>query len=214
VSLGLTSYYGSLTYASLVPQFANLTNFCVFRAIICDFTGPFPRLRCLQFASQYIGYVMMGGGRDLVLAAPCLEQITIHTANTTWGRLSSYEDVLPHVRNLSTLPHLQHIKMLFPDSCSEEFTPAVVTRILLTGMLASRCWRQVTSHMVPAPIRISDNDEADNVLLLSQVQWHVITPGQKQVDVYLPLIHVSWWRAWVPGLQAKQIVWELCLLCR
>jgi hypothetical protein len=81
---------------------------------------------------------------------------------------------------------------------------------VLTSMLASRHWRHVTSYLPPVQIRIDDNRDVDSASL-AHIQWHVIVPKQAHPDTYRPRIQISRWRAWIPGMRAKQIVWDLCL---
>jgi hypothetical protein len=201
--------YNALTDAWLNPYLLSLTELTIV-GTTCNLKGPLPRLRCLRLPIRGGG----GGDGGLVLVdeklssfAPNLEQLALHVS-TIWNNSDPRCDVLPCFTSLSRMPRLEHVELLSSYGPGwARITSTIVTLTLLTGILTSPAWRQITSCITPAPIYV---DDSLYVAALPHVLWHVFQ-GRKHVGTYRPRVQASYWHSWVPGLCSKQVVWDLCL---
>jgi hypothetical protein len=199
VSLFIDTRCSNIDTSSLHPYLTSLTELSIVGKIH-GILSPLPRLRHLQLPLKFVI------DNDIASCAPYVEQFSIYMSAWNYSHLN--RNVLPCFASLSRMPALRHVRLLCSyESTYERVAPAIVTHALITGMLASSSWRHVTSHMMPAPIRVHDVDTA----LLTYMQWHVVQ-NSKHISTYRPrMMQLARWRAWVPGLQAKQITWDLCL---
>jgi hypothetical protein len=196
ISLDLVRY-GVNYEAWLDALLVNLTELSIIEHFD-RLTGPYPRLRRLRLP--------LDGRRlyqDLNSFVPNLEQLAL-----IWMDKRSAQDMLSHLTSLRCMPHLSHVELRLPVNKQRwGITRTTLTRTLLAAMMHARCWQQITCSFKPASIYLDDDAKLAS---LEHVRWHVIR-SPAHLDTYRPHVLVSLWRRWVPGLRAKQVLWDLCL---
>jgi hypothetical protein len=197
ISLDLVSY-GANYEAWLNAHLVHLTELSIIEHVP-KLTGPYARLRRLRLPLNSPRHC-----QDLSCFAPNLEQLAL-----VWVDAGSNRDIFSRLANLQCMPHLSHVELWLPvDRPWWNLSRNTLTLALLINMLHARCWRQVTCSAKPVSVYL-DNKDA-RLVSLEHVRWHVMRSSTR-LDTYRPRIRVVNWRRWLPGLRAKQVVWELCL---
>jgi hypothetical protein len=191
-------------HAWLSPYLANLTSLSV---DLPGYTimGSFPRLQQLQLST-----LTSSCYKKVISMAPHLEHLIMTFPSIIWRQRDPRRYRPPYFADLARALHLRHVELLAGHGpCCVRITPDVVTSALLTAMMASPKWRQVTCYMAPVSLFLTGMNDAQ-VASLAHVQWHVVQ-HQKLLGTYRPLIEIVSWRKWIPGLNARKLIWDFCL---
>jgi hypothetical protein len=195
-SLTLNEYH-SHTNHYIISRLSHLTELTLCSAVKGDkeLVGPYVKLRRLRLPSGYIE----NATRDVDEIAPCLEQLSIGES-MSW--LVSHRSSC--LMSLSSSTRLQHVILRRSTIDNRPTDANELTRLVISHMVRSKCWRQVTCAIMPVTFYLS-RDIAPGILSL--VRWHLLKESNA-IESYRPRIYVIRWRMWIPGLPAHRIDWE------
>jgi hypothetical protein len=196
-SLELYPDLPAIEYPWIIPYLCSVTDLAI--QCLSSKEGTYPRLLRLQVLFHDAALRM----QDMTCIAPCLEQLSMREL-MMWEWFSGHRCPSALFASLTRLPRFQHLALRESD----RYNLAEATRELILGMIYSRSWHQITSPMMPVTLCFDKDDDILSFARLSSLRWHVITGNHNKTTTYRPRVHVSRWRAWIPGLHSHQLVWE------
>jgi hypothetical protein len=201
VFLELPTY--DFTHPWIEARLFHLVQLVIHESTCGGLVGPYPSLQCLYTPSSYFSHL---DTRHMSSIAPNLEYLSMYESSI-WHLSDQQYCVLPCFASLSSLPHFQHLTIR-PALWHSVGDPAILTRVLLQGMVDSPCWRHVTCINMPVTITMSGNPYTLEQLML--VRWHYIPQYKRLVISYRPRLQALSWSTLRSAfhMNSCRIVWE------